>query len=321
MVTSRAKRGSVAVCSAALGALLLAPGCADLFGFERSGDVVECIHDSDCDDGLVCENDQCTPTCGDTTSSVDNCGSCGHVCTGDHVDWACVESTCVQNGCDPGWGDCNGESSDGCEVDVTSDGLNCSRCGDPCESTVCSASQCLAKTTAGPFAPPSSAASTQEIDTSMTDPGTSELFGIPIYIPQPSTLLSIAMVTSFGGKGYEGYLGLYQDLGGPTIKLVASTGNFTLLGDPTVDDDPQATESAVPHVKLQAGAYWIIGMWNQTVFIQLTAGEHGCVGNDPGCIRWYENTQKFASALPASLNALPEYPYGPTPTMYINIAQ
>jgi hypothetical protein len=53
--------------------------------------------------------------------------------------------------CDPGFGDCNGEPSDGCEVNLQSDAQHCNACGTPCnlphaeaacEAGACKVAQC-----------------------------------------------------------------------------------------------------------------------------------------------------------------------------------
>lgn len=76
--------------------------------------------------------------CGDTSSSVQNCGECGNDCTAlDQVlagGVSCVQGACViaPNGCAPGHDDCNDTVGDGCEADLAS----AETCGD-C-STTCS---------------------------------------------------------------------------------------------------------------------------------------------------------------------------------------
>jgi len=60
---------------------------------------------------------------------VDPCA--GVVCSAPHASGYCAEGQC-QYQCDIGWGDCNGSTSDGCEVDLTSDPLHCGGCASPC---------------------------------------------------------------------------------------------------------------------------------------------------------------------------------------------
>jgi hypothetical protein len=58
-VTSARVPGSGA---AALAALLLITGCSELFGFERSDGLAECIHDSDCPGAQLCLSNSCHPS-------------------------------------------------------------------------------------------------------------------------------------------------------------------------------------------------------------------------------------------------------------------
>lgn len=44
---------------------------------------------------------------------------------------SCAGAACVAT-CEDGFGDCDMNPADGCEVDVTSDAMNCGACGNPC---------------------------------------------------------------------------------------------------------------------------------------------------------------------------------------------
>ena len=76
-----------------------------------------------------------------------NCGRCGGLCgPGPHSSAACAASVCVVT-CEPPFADCNRAVIDGCEADVTSDVVNCGRCGLVCPAPVnavasCAAGQC-----------------------------------------------------------------------------------------------------------------------------------------------------------------------------------
>jgi hypothetical protein len=71
--------------------------------------------------------------CEASVKDVENCGGCKTRCPEEEGYTAnCVDGECGQTKCDAGLGDCNGEMSDGCEQDITSDVMNCGRCGGLC---------------------------------------------------------------------------------------------------------------------------------------------------------------------------------------------
>jgi hypothetical protein len=47
----------------ALGGLVASAGCSDVFGFEHSASLVDCVHDSDCLSTLRCLSNRCVPEC------------------------------------------------------------------------------------------------------------------------------------------------------------------------------------------------------------------------------------------------------------------
>jgi len=64
----------------------------------------------------------CDIACADLSSDNNNCGACGHACSGGG---ACVNGTCTL--CSPPYTECNGEC-----VDLYSDNYNCGECGVVC---------------------------------------------------------------------------------------------------------------------------------------------------------------------------------------------
>jgi len=54
----------------------------------------------------------------DLLSDVANCGACGEVCDLDNATAICVDGACAVGACDEGWGDCDGDPSNGCETDL-----------------------------------------------------------------------------------------------------------------------------------------------------------------------------------------------------------
>jgi hypothetical protein len=67
-------------------------------------------------------------------SDLNHCGFCGLMCNSNHGTPACVSGSC-QIGCNTGWGNCNTDVKDGCELPLSADILNCGACGNKCEAT------------------------------------------------------------------------------------------------------------------------------------------------------------------------------------------
>jgi len=62
-----------------------------------------------------------------------NCGTCGNICGPyPNATAGCEGGSCAIGSCDDGWDNCNGDLSDGCEMDVSSDLNNCGACGNVC---------------------------------------------------------------------------------------------------------------------------------------------------------------------------------------------
>jgi hypothetical protein len=83
----------------------------------------------------------------ETNASVDakNCGACGIECPALNGTASCVSSSCAIE-CDPGFGDCDKDANNGCEVSVV-DVDNCGACGkrcpfDPGETPNCVGGKC-----------------------------------------------------------------------------------------------------------------------------------------------------------------------------------
>ncbi len=99
-------------------------------------EVAECAegeHDCDRDPSNGCES---------TLRDNDNCGACGNPCILDNATTSCSSGTCELISCNPSFGDCNTDSTDGCETQLGTD-ANCSSCGDACaEDEFCESGQC-----------------------------------------------------------------------------------------------------------------------------------------------------------------------------------
>jgi hypothetical protein len=105
-----------------------------------------------CPEGLA-DCDSNPATCETDITTVDNCGSCGLKCSGPNVKtWTCAlvgnERKCQVVECNPGWGNCDGDHANGCEVDLRSSVGNCGQCGAACselntQGVACASGQCV----------------------------------------------------------------------------------------------------------------------------------------------------------------------------------
>lgn len=90
-------------------------------------------------------DDSGAQTCGDTRNDPLNCGTCGNACpSGSRGTAACNSGKCALT-CETGFGDCNGNPNDGCEVDLERTIDHCGACDRDCRTcggTTCSQSKC-----------------------------------------------------------------------------------------------------------------------------------------------------------------------------------
>lgn len=92
-----------------------------------------------------CDGDPDNGCEADLRSDADACGSCGATCEIDHASATCVRRSCEIGDCDPGFDDCDGMPSTGCETAIGSDRDNCGGCGVDCGYGVaCAAGRCEA---------------------------------------------------------------------------------------------------------------------------------------------------------------------------------
>jgi hypothetical protein len=90
---------------------------------------------------------QCSDGCHDLLSDRFACGACGNACPNPRAHQAagCKKGFCKLE-CLPGFADCNGDPSDGCEVDLSVHPANCGACGHACDFGVgqpCIEGKCL----------------------------------------------------------------------------------------------------------------------------------------------------------------------------------
>jgi hypothetical protein len=80
--------------------------------------------------------------CETATATLTHCGACGVACTaGPHATPSCATGACAL-ACDAGWADANGDRTDGCERDVTTD-TDCGAPGNACVSSAGQTSTCV----------------------------------------------------------------------------------------------------------------------------------------------------------------------------------
>jgi len=105
------------------------------------------VCDGTCAGGFAdCDTNKQTNGCEtNVATDPDDCGFCGTICSGAHLQTrVCVAAICAGQ-CASGFGDCNGDKQpDGCKVDFSSDVNHCGDCTTVClTGRSCQAGQCL----------------------------------------------------------------------------------------------------------------------------------------------------------------------------------
>nr|MBK7066715.1 hypothetical protein [Deltaproteobacteria bacterium] len=83
----------------------------------------------------------------DTRSALAHCGGCGMACSPANATGSCAAGVCGVASCNAGFADCDGNASNGCEVNTRTDLSHCGACGTVCPtpssgSAVCAAGAC-----------------------------------------------------------------------------------------------------------------------------------------------------------------------------------
>lgn len=74
----------------------------------------------------------CAGRCVDPAADPSHCGACGASCARPNAVTRCAEGQCVLERCQSGYGDCDGDPLNGCEVDLRTARTDCGRCGASC---------------------------------------------------------------------------------------------------------------------------------------------------------------------------------------------
>lgn len=91
----------------------------------------------DCDGDGTCTNH--------LTEDPKNCGTCGNKCLPQNGTGKCDNKACAIDTCNPGWGDCDGKYSNGCETDLNTTPGHCKTCSNDCNQNLPgAATQCVA---------------------------------------------------------------------------------------------------------------------------------------------------------------------------------
>jgi len=87
-----------------------------------------CVTSMDCPTGQT----RCNGVCVNLLDNTDHCGRCSNACFGANSRAACQSGTCGPLTCNAGFGNCNNNVADGCEVNLNNSPAHCGRCGNVC---------------------------------------------------------------------------------------------------------------------------------------------------------------------------------------------
>lgn len=94
--------------------------------------------------GQACNLSCCGAKCVDTATDPMNCGGCNAACSlAGAMTYGCSNGTCAILMCQPGFGDCDKDPKNGCEVDLTRDPANCGACMNVCKPANVGAARCV----------------------------------------------------------------------------------------------------------------------------------------------------------------------------------
>jgi hypothetical protein len=98
-----------------------------------------------CDEGRGdCDGDTANGCESELSSAAAHCGACGNACRSPHASARCDVGRCAMGACDPSFGDCDGDTTNGCETALDASNLHCGACGMRCLPTPNTAANCQA---------------------------------------------------------------------------------------------------------------------------------------------------------------------------------
>ncbi len=98
-----------------------------------------------CDTGFAdCDGDANNGCEVELATTPSHCGSCANACTATAGTSGCAAGACTVASCDTGFGDCDGNAANGCEVNLGSSIAHCNACNNACPAPAGGAAVCVA---------------------------------------------------------------------------------------------------------------------------------------------------------------------------------
>src|SRR6185436_2582547 len=88
-----------------------------------------------CSAGFGDCNGSSSDGCETSFTTLTNCGACGVSCSMSNATPSCASGQCAIGSCSSGFANCDGVTTNGCEVNTNTSTLNCGACGTACSST------------------------------------------------------------------------------------------------------------------------------------------------------------------------------------------
>jgi hypothetical protein len=115
-------------CEASLNASTSCGACGRTCATGQSCVNGACVTSTDCPAGQT----RCNGVCVNLLDNTDHCGRCGNVCFGPNSRASCLSGVCGALTCTTGFGNCDNNVANGCEVNLNSTSAHCGRCGNVC---------------------------------------------------------------------------------------------------------------------------------------------------------------------------------------------